>query len=229
LLAPTWTSVPIHFPRVHYLRATIQSLGTYERNISRLDLNIKGGSFYDIWMCWGGGPCLYVWASYDLLKTYLDIGPVAISPDKAMSVTVDCLELDFLDPEDVTYLPPEESIHAKHAARVKSSHAYSPHREDRLEPTRMLRPAWLAENLSSEIRSLLGMDGYFSGYGAILYEQVGKVVSKVNGEVLQEYELGKLLETLQCSEETMRRSKKHECDLEEWKAKVLRERTEKGL
>jgi hypothetical protein len=107
-LVPTWTSNPVQSGRVHHLGVKIQSLGTYERDINKLALNIRG-AHNDIWTRGSGGRCGYVWTFYSMLTRFLELGPRPVGhihPDRVKSTTVDCLELDFVDLEDTTYLPP---------------------------------------------------------------------------------------------------------------------------
>jgi hypothetical protein len=192
-LVPTWVSIPILSPKVHHLRATFQSVGTYERRIKPLSLKGRYRE-HDIWRTGCGGPCGYVWAFYSLLTRFLKFGPVGpTNPSTERPFTIECLELDFLDPEDTSLLPPE-AVTSLEKDRAAFLHMYHANREG--QPAQMLRPEWLANSLAGSIAGLLSMGYHEARYGSILYERIGRIVFKVNGDIIREFDLGQKLAEL---------------------------------
>ena len=226
-LVPTWVSIPVLSPKVHHLRATFQSVGVYERKVGALNLKERY-ALYDIWRSGCGGPTRYLWTFYSMLTQFLKFGPTGpADPDTERNVTIDSLELDFLDPEDVTLLPPaaETSDEKYQVARL---HEY---RELGEPPSaQMLRPEWLAENLANEINGLLSMGYHHSSYGGILYKWIGRIIFKVNGDIIREFDLGQMLADLRFHDDFGQEYWNHRVHhWGYWKQTALEERAKKGL
>ncbi|KAF2686409.1 hypothetical protein K458DRAFT_486370 [Lentithecium fluviatile CBS 122367] len=195
---PTWVLIPIISKNIPHLRAVFQSMGTYERQPEEFPIGNEYGQM-DIWRQGCGGPPLYVWMFYDLLERFLNFGPVGpVDPDKSEVVTINCLELDFVDPEDTSLLPPEP-LTEHERSRSLHLHVYGSWSRD--EPMKMLRPESLARNLAGQINGLLNMGYHSASYGTMLYERIGRIVVKVNGDVLGEFDIGQMLADLKFNDD----------------------------
>jgi hypothetical protein len=224
-LVPTWISIPVFSPRVHHLHATFQSLGAYERKMGPLNLKGPPYGIGDIWRMGCGGPPLYVWTFYYLLVRFLEFGATGpVGSRSSRGVTVDCMELDFVDPEDTHFLPPGGD--ERHSAIL---HAYGAGGWSH-EPVQMLRPEWLAKNLAGNISGLLSMSYHEASYGAMLYEQIGRIVFKVNGNILHEFDLGQMLAELKFHDNfggVVWHQRVHH--FTNWKQTTMKDRAKRGL
>ncbi|KAJ4354645.1 uncharacterized protein N0V89_006382 [Didymosphaeria variabile] len=181
-LAPTWSLIPTqtrHFKRV---RAVVQSIGAWQKPASPSKFKMR-----DPWASGCGGPLAYVWQFYSTLRHFLTYGvdvprPTAI-PDL---ISVDNLELDFIDPEDTDLLPPEGNQNIR-LARCRPSGPGFPR-----EP-QLLRPEWLAWDLAGEMGTMFRMSSGRAPYAHMLHGRIGHMVFKVNGTIIAEIDVGQVL------------------------------------
>ncbi|KAF2248296.1 hypothetical protein BU26DRAFT_551631 [Trematosphaeria pertusa] len=221
-LAPTWALVPVLSERVNHVRAVFQSTGTFERNISKAHLR-------DIWRRGCGGPPGYVWMFYILLERFLHAGPVGrCTHDEQKPVTINCLELDFIDPEDTSLLPPEP-VTPEQIYTAMQLHIWS--RRPNEEEFKMLRPEWLESELRGEIQRLLRMGYHYASYGGILHERIGSIVFKVNGEITKELDVGQILAEQTFNEDFGSEVMRHQRvgHWIAWRERAIRVRKERGL
>lgn len=225
-LALTWTCLPVQtrkFARVH---ARIQSTG----NFQRLERNEKAygrrpwayGEF--------GAPSRYAWIFYNVLRDFLNRGvsteisegttPQTSSP---LHISVERLELDFLDPEDVEQFP-QFTYHAFHDARDPNVIPLSN------DAPNILLPEWLATQLLGRMTDLLSRGYLTAKYAHMYHGRIGTLVFALDGMVLHEFDLGQVL-----ADATFSRAFGDEKEPQrverwiEWKEEAQRMRRDRGL
>ena len=227
-LVPTWTSIPVRSSRIDRLEATFQSLGAYQRPVK--DLNLKGGPRRrDIWKRSSGRAPLHVRPFYSLLERFLKFGPVGpTSLEIETPGSIDCLELNYVDPEDTSLLPPKAANSDEERECSLRLHMYRRGEVD-TNKIQVLRPEWLEKTLSRHLYMLLRMDEHYSPYGAVLYEHIGRIVIKVNGDIVRELDLGEMLGAHRFQDEANWYDGDRLRRMNEWRDATLVVRAERGL
>ncbi|KAJ4296812.1 hypothetical protein N0V90_006860 [Kalmusia sp. IMI 367209] len=216
-LAPTWTSIPTKTQHFKHLRTVFQSIGEWQKPPQESKF-----SMIDIWSTGCGGPPGYVWIFYDTLVHFLKYGPAPPeSTGSPQLFSVECLELDFVDPEDVGLLPSPES--RRHLWALRSRHNAG-------QEPKVLRPEWLAEDLRDQLMSLFGMDYYTAEYGRILHGRIGRVVFKANGQMVHEIDVGQVLAGLKFEDSFGNYQREHRAETWiQWKEQAQELRKRRGL
>lgn len=193
LFIPTWTFLPAASETVPSVRAVFQTVGTYEWPYPEPDKHARWTP-PDIWRRYGGEPCPYVWDLYHLLVHFLNWGPVPPGTSRTKRrITIGRLEIDCVDPEDISLLPPKTVTDWE---RFQASLLHEQGVMDVHCPTEMLRPEWLADRLGGLLKWLLGVNYCTAEYGKALYRRIGAIAISVTGEVVHELDLGQMLARL---------------------------------
>lgn len=189
-LYPTWVYVPRLTNRVSTLTVDVRLFGHV---ISREDARAQVGD---------GGRLGIQWSFYALLERFLRYGPVGEKKGKKpgtgyfrdnpeyddREVVIDTLVLDFESAERVLSFPPAQVgynrwsgwLHVRAPRQSRGSLQLSDY---------TTRPEWCAAHLMGEITAILDMDYHTALYGMILYEQIGRIQIRVNGEVTEELDI----------------------------------------
>lgn len=229
-IAPTWISIPMLPKNVDRVRATFQSTGLYKH---RYQLQEEPYRMHrNIWSGGDGRPPNFAWMFYDLLNNFFTFGPTTPDESKRQTprvLSLGCLELDFIDPEDTGLLQPV-AVTYKERSGARNLYQRVGWRDPDQQTVRMLRPEWIADKLAREFQSLLYMSYHTSKYGGILYERIGNIVFKVNGTTTKEFQLGETLGRLQFSDSFghVRRERRLSYWIR-WKENALRLRKASGL
>jgi hypothetical protein len=182
-LWPTWLLVPALSNHVDRVAATFRIFGHWDRK-SRSALGIGNAS-----------PPQIVWCFYSLMERFLRRGPVgereAGSQDR--NITISVLTLDFLTPQDIDMLPPQQ---AKYNDWFQSRVRTRRRRADADMANFIMRPEWLAAFVSDFMSGLLRMGYHTARYGMIIYERIGTIQICVDGVLKEEFELSKRLADL---------------------------------
>ncbi|KAL5376918.1 hypothetical protein DPSP01_010184 [Paraphaeosphaeria sporulosa] len=223
-LAATWTLVPTptkHCKRVH---ASFQSMGVWQK--PALPSRFQG----DPWIIGDGGPPSYVWIFYNTLVHFLTYGVNAPHAEATPGiVSVERLELDFINPEEMHLLPPEDDTMTLDVARCGFP-SRSSRRPRITQGPELLRPEWLARALNSHMHHLFNMSYQFASYGRMFHGRIGTMIFKVNGNVIDSIDVGQLLAELKFYDSfgDVSRSKRVNMWIE-WKQEAQKERKEHGL
>lgn len=208
-LWPTWLCVPALSTRVDKVHATFRTFGTGKKKHS--DFQIGCGS-----------PPNIVWCLYSLLERFLRVGPKGTqAKEHDEFVSIKLLELDVRTPN----VPPE-MIAPKDVVRI-----------DLLEDLRkktgidyVMHSDYIANFIRSEINSLLYMGYHTAQFGGILFERVGTVRLVLDGEVLDEWDLAKLLGTVCFHDSFENFPRERRPDIfKKWKASAYKTRVQLGL
>ncbi|KAF2447881.1 hypothetical protein P171DRAFT_429480 [Karstenula rhodostoma CBS 690.94] len=221
-LAPTWTLIPTptkHYKRVH---ASFQSMGAWHH--PALPSKFTGNP----WKTGDGGPPTYVWIFYHTLGHFLTYGVDASRAEAPPGiVSVERLELDFIDPKETHLLPPENDSMTIWAARCRRSGSRRPRNPEGPE---LLRPEWLASDLTRYMHACFGMSYHFARYARMLHGRIGTMVAKVNGNVIDDIDVGQLLAELKFNNSfgNVDRAKRVETWIS-WKEEAQEQRKKHGL
>ncbi|KAJ6520290.1 hypothetical protein C8R45DRAFT_1205293 [Mycena sanguinolenta] len=128
------------------------------------------------------------WMFFDLHR-FLEAGPRLPQPERVdRRITVQRLEIDVLSPVDPSLLPQEgvwPSWLSVRKTRRPIRYSRDEEREDDgekdLRRTQM-RPEWLCDWISRNIRCVIEMDYKTMDYGGIFYERIGGIVVLLDGE-----------------------------------------------
>ncbi|KAF1970280.1 hypothetical protein BU23DRAFT_650222 [Bimuria novae-zelandiae CBS 107.79] len=216
-LAPTCTVMPAQTKRFSHVYATIQSVGGFVRTKHTI-----GTTF---WRHGSGGPPLYVRIFYHPLGHFLERGCSAPhAATVSSSISVERLDLDFVDPEDIALLPPPGQYGTLYHARGARS------RLRRNEDPELLRPELLAADLLRHIAGLFAMGYHTARYGSMLHGRIGELVCMINGEVLHRIDVGQTLADLKFNNsfDNVPRDRRLEKWIQ-WKKKAQEWRRECGL
>lgn len=181
-IAPTWTFIPIPTRHFKHVRAVFQSVGVWQQppTLSKFKMAYP-------WAYGCGGPPAYVWQFYSILRHFLtygvDVPRPTTTPD---SISVENLELDFIDPEDTDLLPPEGQT-SIWEARCRRSRSRDP------QGPELLRPEWLARDLANQMLAMFRMSYHMAEYACMFHGRIGYMVFKVNGTIIEEIDVGQVL------------------------------------
>lgn len=182
-LWPTWLCIPSLAQHVDYVDVTFRIFGPRTDGTSAF----AGGD--------GSPPQIY-WCFYFLLEYFLTHGPIRPSlgatpkPNDNRQISVKTVNLNFVA-GDSHLLPPtaEESYY-------KPRRHYQGRMPFGKEKQYIIRPEWLALTINHPFLKLLSMGYHTAAYGGIIHERVGSVRFNVDGELLQEIDIGARLASL---------------------------------
>jgi hypothetical protein len=230
-LAPTWTLIPTQTKHYKRVQVCFQSMGAWQEPM--LPSNFLQSN---PWMTGCGGPPPYVWLFYNTLMHFLTYGidaPQATATPGIISV--ERLELNFIDPEETHLLPPEDDAMSIWRARLEPARR-SRRRSRRsrcsqnVERPELLRPEWLARDLAQYIRSLFCMSYHTAAYASKFHGRIGYMVFKINGEVTDEIDVGQLLADLGFNDSFGGVAREHRVEAWiSWKEEAQELRRKRGL
>lgn len=194
-LYPTWVYVPRLTNRVSTLTVDVRLFGHV---ITKEDAESLGGD---------GGRLGIHWSFYALLERFLRYGPVGEKRGKEpqryrsgdirenaeyddRDVVVDTLVLNFESAEPVLSFPPDGVGYEQWSGWLRAPH-WTRSTVELSDYTS--RPEWCAADLVREIKDIVGMSYHTALYGMILYEQIGRIQIRVNGELTEEIDLAEEL------------------------------------
>ncbi|MCJ1431505.1 hypothetical protein MMC27_000858 [Xylographa pallens] len=219
-LWPTWVSVPALWTRLDSVIASFRICNTKDsQGRSQVVLG-------------NGGPSPIVWCFYSLMERFLTYGPVGQRRlgCQDRNITVKSITLDIVSSPDVKaamtewgpnysdwYLNPITNVEgADWALSI------------------IMQTEWFVEYLHEFITPLLRMSYHTARYAMILYERIGTIRLCADGELMKEYDLGKMLAALQRNDAAktfgnIARQEDRVPFFREWKRKTLVKRREMGL
>jgi hypothetical protein len=212
-LVPTWLLVPKSGLQVDTFTCTLRIAGSAEPEESTGYSGFRGGD--------GAGPAMS-WVFYSLLELFILYGPSmrrceTSNGDGTYSIHNLVINVETplgIDPN--RFGPPLTST-------------FHRRRKDDWAAT-LLDPEYLADFIERDIKMLLNMEYHAAGYGEILYEHIGTITVKLDGETRFNKDLGVVLEKLAptYSDATSSRQKRVDA-FTDWKPKAMAERRRLGL
>ena len=161
-LWPTWLYIPTTTNRVEEVRATFRIMGAVEGRRSGYD----GGD---------GGPPVIIWAFFNLLERFLNVGPVSRqNKPHDKSIKIRHLILDVLTPN------------------VPADMIGPDFRQDRLRRLRKQSGINYLKSPRSVLAFIMGYLGYLEGspgkvIASVAYEKLGKITFMVDGLIVRDF------------------------------------------
>jgi hypothetical protein len=227
-LAATWTWIPTQTKNYKRVHVCFQSMGAWKNCPFRSNFPRA-----DPWVTGCGGSLAYVWLFYNTLVHFLDYG---IDAPRAKATTgiasVERLELDFIDPEETHRLPPKDDAIDIWRARLLPTRRRRWASSRDTDGPELLRPEWLARDLVGNMRSLFHMShaGDMAAYVSKFHGRIGCMIFKVNGEVIDEIDVGQLLADLKFDDSFGRVARERRVETWiGWKEEAQEMRRKRGL
>lgn len=183
-LWPSWLRLPsVVCRRVDTVRVSIRTVGSPPPRRSMFQPG-------------DGGPAQMAWSFFSLLERFLRLGPVAPGhphgPESRMKSTdrglsIRNLELDVRPPGRI---PARYKLAAPDQRLVRPG---TPRRDRRGEKNLIMHPQEVAEFLCDMIQALTDMSYYTAAHGAVLFERVGRIQVRVDGQPPREWCLAEIL------------------------------------
>ncbi|KAF2501484.1 hypothetical protein BU16DRAFT_522460 [Lophium mytilinum] len=217
-LWPKWTSIPMVSSHVETVTAHIRTFRT------------EAG-----WQGFLGGPGeppSMTWAFYDILKRFLNIGPVGPGysvNEIGRGTTIQTLQIDVVCPKDLpegTEVAPEQSgaqIYFPGHIPFVEGFLYDEKKKYLMHPKSLARFLWCW------LEALLHMDRYSAIHGAILFERVGTIRLMVDGELFKEWNLATLLAAFPLDGPPQTFERGTEADFKSWREETYVFRKQAGL
>ena len=214
-LWPTWLSVPRISTTVDKVSAAFRIFGAAK---SYRESGFQGGC---------GSPPGMAWTLFIFLDRFLHYGPAGLWQRRTETNVVALKELDMnFDLPD----SPGGLVSSKDdcVSGFRYRSLFVRRSQDGKNYT--MHPEILLEFVSSSISSLLNMSYSAASFGAILYEQVGKIRILFNGEIRNEWDLAILLSEVKFINSFYEIPSEDRKDyFNEWKLKAYNKRVELGL
>ncbi|OJJ43902.1 hypothetical protein ASPZODRAFT_19202 [Penicilliopsis zonata CBS 506.65] len=190
---PTWTMIPAPYRHLDKVTATVRLFDSGNSQQTRaIDRYFHTGD---------RTPPKITWCFYTVLERFLRCGPLApslpfISRFLARPIgfdqgfTIKTLVLDFLSP------PPPPPKNPKETVKDGASDLATSNEQESVDSMVLYKADWLANFVQMYMNALLMMSYHTAAYGGILYERIGNIELRVDGELLKAVPLDKTLAEL---------------------------------
>ncbi|KAK8123156.1 hypothetical protein PG984_011826 [Apiospora sp. TS-2023a] len=150
------------------------------------------------------------------------------------------LVLNFVSPADRNLLAgPDERMLWRHARKLGGAAltpaitraALAAERAAVAYQTKLVRPEWLARYLAGYLRLMIdSTPARVMRHGGLLYERVGAIHMQVDGETIDEIDLGAMIEGLRCQYSArLPNYEEVKARFDEWHGSTLAKRRASGL
>jgi hypothetical protein len=233
IMVPHWTCIPLAMDIVPVIKVSLQSIGKF-----REDGSFRGQPVRDPRELRSSTIPLYVSKLYSLLRDLLYADPdVRLQAEGLGRKGIACrvLEIDCMDPENQELLAPESHNPGEYALFQVRRRILESLPSLRIEEW-LVRPEWLAANISEYLPRRILEGFYFAIYGQRYYDapfcsRVGRIVIKVNGSWVASIDVGQIMADIKFSQGSASQSPV-EIYLDHWflwKEKAIEARKDRGF
>lgn len=221
-LLPTWLMLPKPASQVETLTCTFRIAGSAPPRAEQREY--RG---------FGTAGSAIAWVIYSLLEHFLWYGPSFGYTSKGVSNSVADIHPGYSIGNLVIDVETPPGIHPDQMGVPMTGsygHGQHPRMDDGKMQPRVLDPLYLIDFIDREITRLLRMDYYTFEYGNILFENVGNIIFKLDGQIQSTRDLGAILQDLSPGYEIATTSKAERIQkFQNWKPLAIARRSTLGL
>ena len=151
-------------------------------------------------------------------------------------LTVKHLNINFVSPDDITQVADPASkgdwLRTRNYLPTRRNRSLMEHSPLARQHKKIMRSEWLAAFLVNRVlKRLLSMHRDSAKYGAILYERIGDITVKVDGEILEELRIPDQFATLKFNRSILgkRNDPDREPTFDRWKEQTFHDREQAGM
>jgi hypothetical protein len=207
----TWLRVPVLTTSIDKVNVAFRIARSYEGRKKYKDSSFCNGFRAD-----GAGPAMS-WNIYSILERFFKVGPTGNRQDAEgnKNVTIKTLNINVEIPDNV-----DPSCFGEPQSKNNGRR-----RDNEGAGNIVLDPSYLAKFIIIHIRWMVHMGDSAEGYGKMFHEHLDEVIVRKRGEQMARWDIAEIFRDL-----TAKNWHRHESEtFEEWKARTVETRRERGL